>query len=275
MSTAPLTLRLSAGGVPVDVAVLSIRVRHGSVARAEVVIADLDPVSGDWPVTDSTTFSPGAALRIEAGWGTATAAVFEGTVVRARSSLTAEEGGRLTLTCQGAAVPAAAGTVDLAIGQELTGFEMEIDPATGQLRGRFTCVGSALVHPGASVRLVGVARRHAGILQPTSVEHVLTGGSWTTEAAFGPEATDTGRLVIGDDGSVELGDANGNTLRLSSSGVSVTASSVSVTSSGDLTARGMNVRCEADMSLTASGGVNASLLAGAVVTVKGSLVEIN
>jgi Rhs element Vgr protein len=106
--------------------------------------------------------------------------------------------------------------------------------------------------------------------------------------------TPAGNQVVlsDDDKSILLEDQNGNTVKLSESGIaldspkdiSITArgkitldatDAISITAKADFSAQGMNVDLEAKTGLTAKGNASAELSASGNTTVKGAMVMIN
>ncbi len=88
----------------------------------------------------------------------------------------------------------------------------------------------------------------------------------------------SGRTVHMDDDSGEtvIEDGDGNTIKLSSSGISIeTSGDLSLKAGGDLKIEGMNVEASANANFKGSGSGGAELSSSGVTEVKGSLVKIN
>lgn len=101
------------------------------------------------------------------------------------------------------------------------------------------------------------------------------------------------RVVLSDkDKSILLDDGNGNTVKLSPTGISLDSpqdirlaakgnitldavNSISLTAKGDVMASGLNVRCEAQVGFTGKGHATAELSAAGQTVVQGALVMIN
>jgi len=84
--------------------------------------------------------------------------------------------------------------------------------------------------------------------------------------------------------SIDITDASGNEVKLSSSGVDISSASnlniqatgnIDINASGNLTLGGVNVEAAAQANFKASGNAGANLETSAIAVVKGSLVQIN
>jgi uncharacterized protein involved in type VI secretion and phage assembly len=84
-------------------------------------------------------------------------------------------------------------------------------------------------------------------------------------------------LFDDDEGCLSLEDQNGNSLKLDSSGVTITsASDYSVSaSSGNISEKGMSVSMEGSQSFKASGSMSGELSSGGTTKVQGTMVQIN
>lgn len=101
------------------------------------------------------------------------------------------------------------------------------------------------------------------------------------------------QLVLSDEAQrITLSDQNGNFIKLSTQGIEInSASDLKITTANrlgigslsgahidvdsDLSLRGLNVECKADVALSASGNASASLTAAGELTIQGALVMIN
>ncbi len=85
------------------------------------------------------------------------------------------------------------------------------------------------------------------------------------------------KIVIDEDaGSMVIEDENSNVMTFDSNGITVESpKDIAIKASGDVNIEGMNVNIKANANLTAEGGANAEVSAGAIAVLKGSLVQIN
>jgi Rhs element Vgr protein len=89
----------------------SVQIVSVSVARAvnrvpsaRLVIVDGDMPNGDFPVSDTEDFKPGAAIKINAGYGNSEETVFEGIVVKHAVQISGNNDARLIVECRDKAV---------------------------------------------------------------------------------------------------------------------------------------------------------------------------
>lgn len=79
-----------------------------------------------------------------------------------------------------------------------------------------------------------------------------------------------------EDGGILIEDENGNKIELNSSGITMdTPSDFNLKATGDVTIEGVNVNLKATAQLKAEGSAGAEVSSSAIMTVKGSLVQIN
>lgn len=99
-------------------------------------------------------------------------------------------------------------------------------------------------------------------------------------------STPGGHAITMDDDASELKieDINGNSMTFSSSGIAIASDTdITITATGkieasatqDATVTGMNVTCEGDIGFTGKGGATAEVSSGGQTTIKGSIVMIN
>ena len=83
-------------------------------------------------------------------------------------------------------------------------------------------------------------------------------------------------LLSDDEGGIVLEDQNGNKISLTSDGITIeSAADLNLTASGDLNAEGVNTNVKASAAFAAEGSASADLTSSGVLTVQGSLVQIN
>lgn len=103
----PVTLEIKSNGVKIGdmVGVLSVTTRAEMmrIPEAVIVVEDGDPASTEFPVADGSTFAPGAAISISAGYGDTVATIFEGVVVGLRLKIDGRSP-RLIVACRDKAV---------------------------------------------------------------------------------------------------------------------------------------------------------------------------
>ena len=107
-SEGPVTITVFSAGQRVsdELELISATVRRavGSVPSARLVYIDGDMPGGSFPLSDEETFAPGAAIKIEAGYGGEASTIFEGIVVKHSVSVSGNNDGRLTVECRDKAV---------------------------------------------------------------------------------------------------------------------------------------------------------------------------
>jgi len=103
-SDGPFRATVKAGGktIPDTVQLLSARVFKAvnRVPRAEIVLRDGDMSSGEFAVSESDSYKPGAAISIEAGYGDSTALVFSGIVIGQQLAIGGDNLCTVTLECR-------------------------------------------------------------------------------------------------------------------------------------------------------------------------------
>ena len=98
-----IRLTISAGGQPLaSLQIVSVTVRRAinRIPWAEIVLTDGDMPTGDFLVSDGTTFTPGAEVSISAGYGSDEAPLFSGIVVRHSVKIDGENSSRLVIECR-------------------------------------------------------------------------------------------------------------------------------------------------------------------------------
>jgi phage protein D len=98
---------LSEGMAVADtVRLISVQVRRAANAlpSAQLVVEDGEISTGAWDVANASTFAPGAAITIKAGYGDSEETIFEGVVVKLGMRITGENYSRLVVDCQDKAV---------------------------------------------------------------------------------------------------------------------------------------------------------------------------
>src|SRR5947209_852206 len=98
---------LSEGQAVADtVRLISVEVtrRANTVPAARLVVEDGDMASGAWDIANASTFAPGAAIAISAGYGDDEETIFEGVVVKLGMRIGGDNFSRLVVDCQDKAV---------------------------------------------------------------------------------------------------------------------------------------------------------------------------
>jgi len=100
-----LVLSISCGGqseLQEKVGIVSVTVRRAinAIPWARVVIADGEMPTKSFPVSDESWFAPGAEMVIKAGYGSTSAQIFKGIVVRHSVSINGNNFSRLTIECR-------------------------------------------------------------------------------------------------------------------------------------------------------------------------------
>lgn len=127
----------------VQIVSVSIMRAANRVPSAQLVVLDGDPATRAWPLADASTFEPGAAIVIKAGYaGTqALGTLFEGVVVNLGVEVSAGQPAQLVIECRDRAVsmtvgPKNANHVDLSDDAIMTklaaahGLTLSVDPTT-------------------------------------------------------------------------------------------------------------------------------------------------
>ena len=208
-SVVTLTVQSNGTVIPDHVALIAVKVDMAvaGIARAVLTVADGDAAEGDFPVSNSDTFEPGAAVRIAAGYDGRESVIFEGMVVK-HGITSSGNGSSLVIECEGSAVAPDTGpspVLTVRWGVDLITFEAALDarvqpPAPDQwtpirtaggapprTRGRMTFQGSAEARVGSMIELAGVGHRFSGNVVVSAVHHLIEEGEWTTEVEFGLE----------------------------------------------------------------------------------------
>jgi Rhs element Vgr protein len=101
-----VTIESDGRAIPDTIAVISATVDLGvnRIPRAALVLEDGDMPGGDFPVSSSGTFAPGASIRISAGYDGQEALLFEGIVVKHGIAMSGSNVSSLVVECRDAAV---------------------------------------------------------------------------------------------------------------------------------------------------------------------------
>ena len=101
-----LTIESDGRAIPVSIAVVSVTVDKGvgRIPRAVLVLEDGDMPSGDFPLSNSGTFSPGAVIKISAGYDGLETSIFEGIVVKQGIAMNGANVSSLVVECRDKAV---------------------------------------------------------------------------------------------------------------------------------------------------------------------------
>lgn len=101
-----VTLFSEGTALPESVQIMSITVTRAinRVPTARLVIVDGDMPNKEFPVSDTNDFKPGAAIKINAGYGDDEAPIFEGIVVKHAVQITGQNDARLVVECRDKAV---------------------------------------------------------------------------------------------------------------------------------------------------------------------------
>ncbi len=108
-----LTLTISSGGSAIadTIPILSVEVVKAvnKISYARIVMEDGDMPGATFPLSESTTFAPGAEISISAGYGSETAQIFSGIVVKHGIKVGGNNLGRLIIECRHQAAKMAVG----------------------------------------------------------------------------------------------------------------------------------------------------------------------
>lgn len=99
-----LSLTSEGTSLAATIPILSIETFHAynRIPRATVVVLDGDMPNATMPVSDANTFKPGSKIAIQAGYGDATAKIFEGLVVRHGVTIPSDGETQLVVECRDA-----------------------------------------------------------------------------------------------------------------------------------------------------------------------------
>lgn len=189
------TILSNGHAVPDSFEILSIAV-HRALHRpstASIVIRDGDASTGEFPVSDSAYFAPGARIQILAGYHGTNAPIFAGMVARTALRQSPDGQSLLTVTCLDANEAVAAHThprspvLTLTRGVDMLEVSLEKDAGSADttVRGTVKFQGSSLVLPGTMVTLAGLGKRFNGDAPVSGVAHEISEGNWITEVTIG------------------------------------------------------------------------------------------
>lgn len=103
-STGVLNLIITADGsaIPDTAQVVSVEVNHSTnrIPWATITILDGDMPNAKFPVSDGSTFKPGAAIVIKAGYDSTATQIFSGIVVKHAIKIAGDNHARLVLECR-------------------------------------------------------------------------------------------------------------------------------------------------------------------------------
>jgi Rhs element Vgr protein len=101
-----LTIESDGQAIPDSIAVVSVTVDKGvgRIPRAVLVLEDGDMPTGDFPLSNSGTFSPGAVIKISAGYDGLETLIFEGIVVKQGIAMKGTNVSSLVVECRDRAV---------------------------------------------------------------------------------------------------------------------------------------------------------------------------
>ncbi len=112
-ATDVLTLTITSEGSALadTIQIFSVEVNKSvnKISYARIMIEDGDMPQGTFPVSDMATFAPGAAISISAGYGSETAVIFSGIVVKHGIKISGNNTGRLIIECRHQAAAMAIG----------------------------------------------------------------------------------------------------------------------------------------------------------------------
>ena len=107
-STGVIKLTISSNGTQLDEAInivsVSVNKSINKIPQAKIVLLDGDMPEKDFPVSNSDTFKPGSAIKINAGYGQDEETIFEGIVVKHGLKITGDNYSRLVIECRDKAV---------------------------------------------------------------------------------------------------------------------------------------------------------------------------
>jgi Rhs element Vgr protein len=99
-----ITLTIASNGTALadTIQIVSVEVTKAvnKISYARIVIEDGNMPEATFPVSDTATFIPGAAITINAGYGSETALIFSGVVVKHGIKITGNNEGRLVIECR-------------------------------------------------------------------------------------------------------------------------------------------------------------------------------
>ncbi|GJM34912.1 MAG: hypothetical protein DHS20C18_39130 [Saprospiraceae bacterium] len=325
-----ISYTLESNGKPVSDA---IRVRSFFVentinknAYCRLEIVDESAGGEAFPISDGATFAPGATLELRVGYNDKNKPVFKGVVTTQTIQANPAMHGVLIVNAQGEKMTAKdpAGVTDeplsLTYGKDIYEFDAELDIQNknskyGKIRGTVKFQGSPLAVPGTLIGIKGLGKRFSGKSFVSGVAHKIEAGEWITTADIGlPPVSQSpmmvqydkekkvitiatpnnNQLVLSDeDQGITLADQNGNSIKLSSSGIVInSATNVQVkaeqsvtldgpedislsASGGAISLSGMRISCSADTEFSASAAAAASLSSSGELSITGAMVLIN
>jgi Rhs element Vgr protein len=182
-SEGPVSVTVTSEGAAIadSVQLISVTVRRAlnKVPTATLVISDGDMPEQTFPVSDSATFKPGAAIVISAGYNGNVAVIFSGIVVRHSLSIAGANDARLTVECRDKAVK-------MTVGRKSKLFTDQTDSAALQ-----ALIGG---HDGLTAEVQSTSISHTGLVQHYSSD-------WDFLLS---RAEACGSVVVVDDGKVTV-----------------------------------------------------------------------
>ena len=121
-----VTYTVNSGGSPIKdtYQVISIRVERSAnkIPYCEIELADGNPATEDFPISDSDTFVPGAEIEVQAGYENTNTTIFKGIVVKHSIRISNDEGPLLVVICKDEAVK-------MTVGRNNAYFQDQLDSA--------------------------------------------------------------------------------------------------------------------------------------------------
>ena len=197
--TVSFSIQSNGKEIPSDYAVISIKISQqiNAVDIAEILLADGDAVEGNFKISESNIFKPGANIIIKLGYNNDNKKVFEGTATSHVLSL--KTGASfLKVICKNTAVrqemysynKMAAPELKVMFGDDIIEAELELDEehassVVTKFRGYIQFPGSAKASVNSVIEVHGFGNRFYENPFISGVEHLVSDGTWITKVQLG------------------------------------------------------------------------------------------
>ncbi len=137
--------------LPQSVAIISVTVTRAinQIPTARLVIADGAMPSGQFPISDSDSFKPGTAIKINAGYDDDEETLFEGIVIKLAVQITGQNCSRLVVECLDKAVK-------MTVGRKNANFIDQLDSDV---------IGTLIENAGLTADVETTTVRHTALVQ--------------------------------------------------------------------------------------------------------------
>ena len=146
-----VTLFSEGTALPESVQIMSVTVTRAinRVPMARLVIVDGDMPNKEFPISDTNDFKPGAAIKINAGYGDDEETIFEGIVVKHAVQITGQNDARLVVECRDK-------SVKMTVGRKNANYIDKLDSDV---------IGTLIASPGLTADVEATTLQHKELVQ--------------------------------------------------------------------------------------------------------------